>query len=244
MNYDNEYIGKIIVDTKSEEKETDENFNGIIILKDKVIVKNTAIMGSTTYKYSEILNQMGFTKFDKQGLVQYARGTQMTSLYISVFVTVFIYAFIMYFINTFIYVLMCSVFGYFASLFAKIKMRYAAIFNMSIYAITLSTLLNAIYIAIRLFIDFDINYFEIMYISVATIYLFAAIFIIKDDFIKQQAELMKIIEVQKQVRKEMDEKPEEQKDESKDKEKEDKKKENEKKENEKPDDTPTPEGNA
>ena len=139
---------------------------------------------------------------------------------------------------------MCSVFGYFASLFAKIKMRYAAIFNMSIYAITLSTLLNAIYIAIRLFIDFDINYFEIMYISVATIYLFAAIFIIKDDFIKQQAELMKIIEVQKQVRKEMDEKPEEQKDDSKDKEKEDKKKENEKKENEKPDDTPTPEGNA
>ena len=65
-----------------------------------------------------------------------------------------------------------------------------------------------------------------MYISVATIYLFAAIFIIKDDFIKQQAELMKIIEVQKQVRKEMDEKPEEQKDDSKDKEKEDKKKEN------------------
>lgn len=246
LNYDNEYIGKIIVDTKSEEKETDENFDGIIILKDKVIVKNTAMMGSATYKYSEILNQMGFTKFDKQGLVQYARGTQMTSLYISVFVTVFIYAFIMYFINTFIYVLMCSVFGYFASLFAKIKMRYAAIFNMSIYAITLSTLLNAIYIAIRLFVDFDINYFEIMYVSVATIYLFAAIFIIKDDFIKQQAELMKIIEVQKQVRKEMDEKPEEPKDKSNDKEKEEKKKENEKPEEKKEEkeDTPTPEGNA
>ena len=246
LNYDNDYIGKIIVDTKSEEKETDENFNGIIILKDKIIVKNTAMMGSATYKYSEILNQMGFTKFDKQGLVQYARGTQMTSLYISVFVTVFIYAFIMYFINTFIYVLMCSVFGYFASLFAKIKMRYAAIFNMSIYAITLSTLLNAIYIAIRLFVDFDINYFEIMYVSVATIYLFAAIFIIKDDFIKQQAELMKIIEVQKQVRKEMDEKKEDTKDKSKDKEKEEKKKENDKpdEKKEEKEDTPTPEGNA
>ncbi len=78
-------------------------------------------MGSTTYKYSENIKSNGFTKFDKQGLVQYKRGTQMTSLYISVFVTVFIYAFIMYFINTFIYVLMCSVFGYFASLFAKNK---------------------------------------------------------------------------------------------------------------------------
>ena len=56
----------------------------------------------------------------------------MTSLYISVFVTVFIYAFIMYFLNTFVYVLMCSVFGYFASLFTKIKMRYAGILNVSI----------------------------------------------------------------------------------------------------------------
>lgn len=205
LTYENDYFGKIVVDTKSEEKEIDENFNGFVILKDKIIVKNTAVVGTATYKYSEVLNQMGFTKFDKQSLVQYAKGTQMTSLYISVFVTVFIYAFIMYFLNTFVYVLMCSVFGYFASLFTKIKMRYAGIFNMSVYAITLSTLLNAVYIAVRLFVDFDIKYFEIMYVSVATIYLFAAIFIIKDDLIKNQAELTKIIEVQKQVRKEMDE---------------------------------------
>ena len=205
LTYENDYFGKIVVDTKSEEKEIDENFNGFVILKDKIIVKNTAVVGTATYKYSEVLNQIGFTKFDKQSLVQYAKGTQMTSLYISVFVTVFIYAFIMYFLNTFVYVLMCSVFGYFASLFTKIKMRYAGIFNMSVYAITLSTLWNAVYIAVRLFVDFDIKYFEIMYVSVATIYLFAAIFIIKDDLIKNQAELTKIIEVQKQVRKEMDE---------------------------------------
>lgn len=219
LTYENDYFGKIVVDTKSEEKEVDENFNGFVILKDKIIVKNAAVVGTATYKYSEVLNQMGFTKFDKQSLVQYAKGTQMTSLYVSVFATVFIYAFIMYFLNTFVYVLMCSVFGYFASLFTKIKMRYAGIFNMSVYAITLSTLLNAVYIAVRLFVDFDIKYFEIMYVSVATIYLFAAIFIIKDDLIKNQAELTKIIEVQKQVRKELDENQEDQDSRKQDKEK-------------------------
>ena len=71
-------------------------------------MKNNAVVGTATYKYSEVLNQIGFTKFDKQSLVQYAKGTQMTSLYISVFVTVFIYAFIMYFLNTF--VCLCVVF--------------------------------------------------------------------------------------------------------------------------------------
>ena len=64
-------------------KEIDENFNGFVILKDKNnCEKNTAVVGTATYKYSEVLNQMGFTKFDKQSLVQYAKGTQMTSLYI------------------------------------------------------------------------------------------------------------------------------------------------------------------
>lgn len=66
LTYENDYFGKIVVDTKSEEKEIDENFNGFVILKDKIIVKNTAVVGTATYKYSEVLNQMGFTKFDKQ----------------------------------------------------------------------------------------------------------------------------------------------------------------------------------
>ncbi len=78
--------------------------------------------------------------------MQYAKGTQMTSLYISVFVTVFIYAFIMYFLNTFLCMCLCVVFfGYFASLFTKIKMRYAGIFNMSVYAITVNFIECSVY---------------------------------------------------------------------------------------------------
>ncbi len=220
---ENEFVGKIIVDTKEdlEEMQTTNSYineitetgNGIIVLKDKIIIKNELVMGTATYKYSELLEQMGFTKFDKQEVIQYLRGTQIISLYLSVFVTMFIYSFIMYFINTIIYVLMCSVFGYLATLFAKIKMRYAAIFNMSVYAITLSTILNMIYMVINMFTDFTIQYFEVMYVSVAAIYLFAAIFIIKDDFNKKQTEIMKIVEVQKEIRKQMDKQKEEEKEE-------------------------------
>ena len=66
-----------------------------------------------------------------------------------------------------------SVFGFITTYLARIKMRYAAIFNMSVYALTLSVILNILYIAVNIFITFDMQYFQVMYVSVARIYLVA-----------------------------------------------------------------------
>ena len=99
-------------------------------------------------------------------------------------------------------------------------MRYVAIFNMAVYAITLSIILNIIYLIVNMFVPFTIEYFQVMYIAVATIYLIAAIFIIKSEMIKKQIELMKIEAEQQNVRKEIQE--QENPDENKDTKKEDK----------------------
>ena len=248
-----EYVGKVIVDTDTEDTEKINQYtneiteygNGIIVLKNKLVIKNQAIIGIASYEYSEILGQMGITEFTKQDVINYAKGTQMISLYISLFVTLFIYAFVMYFINTISNVFMISVFGYIASLIAKVKMRYAAMFNMSVYSITLSTILNMIYVIINVFVDFEIKYFEVMYISVAVIYLIAAIFMIKADLMKRQAELIKIAEVQKTVRRELEDQEEEKKEEEKNETKDDKKEEKpkEKKEEKENNLGPEPEGN-
>lgn len=251
ITIDEKTVGKIIIDTKTEDREKinqytnqiTEKGGGILILKDELIIKNSAIMGTATYEYNKILEQMGLTRFEKQDVINYAQGSQMISIYATIFITLLMYAFIIYFLNTIAYVLLISTFGYLASLFAKVRMRYAAIFNMSIYASTLSILLNCIYLIINTFVNFNIEYFDVMYISVAVIYLFAAIFIIKDDLIKKQAELIKIMEVQAQVKKELkDSKEEERKNENeKPKEEEDKKKD-EKEEKKESGQTPAPEG--
>ena len=70
----------------------------------------------------------------------------MSILVVNVFLTLFVYGFIMYFITTLSYVLLISVLGFLAASMLKMKMRYAPIFNMSIYAITLSVILNIIYL--------------------------------------------------------------------------------------------------
>ena len=119
------------------------------------------------------------------------------------------------------------------------KMRYVAVFNMSIYALTLSTILNILYLIVNMLFNFTIEYFSIMYVTVATIYLLAAIFILKTDLMKKQAEVMKIVEAEQIVKKELEEQEKDKKEQKekeetqkKDKKEDSKDKKEEKKENE------------
>lgn len=243
ISEENSYVGRTIIDTNTEdEQEINQYINeiekagsGMIILKDKVILKNGAVAGTINYNYNELLGQMGITEFTKQNVIDYANSSQVISLYISIFITIFIYSFMMYLLTTLSNAVFLAIFGYLTTWIARIKMRFVAVFNMSIYALTLSIFLNMLYIAVNIFISFNMEYFQVMYVSVAAIYLVAAIFIIKTEFMKRQAELMKIAEAQEIVRREMEEKEqkEKQEKEKKERQKKEKEEENKQKENEK-----------
>lgn len=236
ISEEDSYVGRTIIDTKTEEEqvinqyihEIEKSGSGMIILKDKVILKNGAIAGTINYQYKELLQQMGITEFTKQNVIDYANSSQIITLYISVFITIFAYSFIMYLLTTLSNAVFLSVFGFLTTWIARIKMRFLAVFNMSIYALTLSIFLNILYIAVNIFIDFNMEYFQVMYVSVAAIYLVAAIFILKTEFVKQQIELMKILEAQEMVKKEMEEKEQEEKQEQEKKERQEKDKREEK----------------
>ena len=227
-------LGKTIINTKTENEqeinkyinEIEDVGNGIIILKDKVILKNQSVTGTINYNYNEIFGQMGINQFNKQDVINYANSYQIMNLYISVFLTILIYSFIMYFLTTISNVVFLSIFGYLATWIAKIKMRYVAIFNMSIYALTLSIILNMIYVAINVFVEYNMEYFQVMYVAVAAIYLVAAIFLLKTEFIKKQEELMKIVEAQEIIRKQLEEQEREKEEKEKEQNKETGKKEN------------------
>lgn len=229
---ENEVVGRVIIDTSEKTDEEVNQYinsignegNGIIVLSNKIILKNVSVAGTVTYEYKETITQMGITEFNKQQVIDYARSEEIFTLYISLFLTLLIYSFVMYFIVNLRNSVLVSFFGLLSTLIARIKMRYAAIFNMSVYALTLSSLLNILYITINIFVSFNMTYFSVMYYVVACIYVLAAIFIIKSDFIKKQAELIKIAEVQKQVKEELEEKSrEEEKREKKDKKQKEKK---------------------
>lgn len=234
---ENENFGKVIIDTNADSEQTINQYinevqndeNAIIILKDKLILKEIGLQGTTNYNYKDLFGEMGITEFNKQDLVEYLSGSNMISLYLNLLLVLFIYAFTIYLINTLFYVIVISIFGYLTTIILRLKIRYVAVFNMAVYAVTLPTILNMIYIAINAFFNYTINYFEVMYVLVASIYMIAAIFILKSEFNKKQGEIQKIIEVEKEVKEEIKQKQEEKEDKEKNKEtgKKDKKKKEE-----------------
>ena len=238
---ENEQFGKIIVDTKTDSEETinqylnqiNEYGTGALVLKNRVVLKNITMIGEVSYNYQESLNSMNLTEFNKQDVVNYVQNGQINSLYFSVFISLFIYSFAMYFINTLWYAIIIGIVGYFTMWILKMKMRYIAVFNMDVYALTLSTILNIIYLIVNIFFNFTIEYFSIMYVTVATIYLLAAIFILKTDLMKKQAEVMKIVEAQQIVKKELEEQEKKEQEEKEERKKKDKEESKDKKEEKK-----------
>ena len=238
ISAENSYVGEVIIDTKTEDEQTINQYitkiedygDGIVVLKDKVKVKTSAIIGTVDYEYEEILGKMGINEFQKQDVINYISSSQMANFYISIFITIFVYSFAMYLLTTLSNAVFLAVFGYLTTWIAKIRMRFVAIFNMALYSLTLSTILNIMYIAINIFVPFTMEYFQVMYVTVAAIYLIAAIFLLKSEYIKRQMELMKIAEAQEIVRKELEEKEQEEKEKRKREEEKKKRKEKDKEE--------------
>ena len=201
----------------------------MLMISEKDSYVGKTIIDTNTQEEQTKNQYLNETEFNKQSMINYVNGSQIIGVYISVFITIFIYSFMIYLITTLSNVVFLSIFGYLTTWMARIKMRFLAVFNMSVYALTLSIFLNILYILVNIFVDFNMEYFQVMYVSVAAIYLVAAIFLLKTEFIKQQMELMKIVEVQEMVRKEMEEKEqaEKQEQEKKDTEKKDKEQEKE-----------------
>lgn len=209
---ENESFGKIIVDTISEAEDVQEKYindikserKAVLILKDKLILKEAGVENNIVYKYEELFKELNISEFSKDDLAGYLVSSVMMPLYLNLFLVLFIYALVMQAMNTVFYIIIISIFGYLTSMILRLKIRYVAVFNMAVYSITLPTLLYIIYLGVNAFVNYVVPYFEVMYMLVATIYMIAALFILKSEFNKKQGEVQKIIEVEKEIKEEME----------------------------------------
>ena len=210
---------KIIINTEAEnEEEIQPNINeismsqnGILILKDKVIIKNefSANLSETTYK--TISEQYNINKIDKTEILNMLSGQVINRALIIFFLTILLYMFIMYVSTMLIDILLLAVLAYIVTRISGLRLKYSAIYNIASYSLTLPVILNIIYFVVNRLTGFTIQYFQIMYTAIASIYIITAILMIKSDVIKKQLELNKIIEEQARVKQELLRKEEERK---------------------------------
>ena len=225
---------KIIVDTSDltdeqiEQYRTDLNDlnSGIILLKDKILIKNEMLTAITETTYTDILSQYNITNLDKQSVLDYIYANQ-SQVYISVAIVEFIYMFAIYLTSILMDTLVLALLGLIVSRIAGMKLKFSACFSMGVHALTLPIILNILYIILNAFTGYTIKYFQIMYTAISYIYMVAAILIIKSDYIKRQMELDKLKSEQEKVRAELDRQKEE------DKKEEEKRKEEKKEQKEK-----------
>ena len=224
-----EVLGKVIIDTNGTvEKYEQDKEAGIILLRDKCVILSNGSMGQVTYNYEELAKSYGVTEFAKQDIVNSVERMNIVSLYSSIYFVMFVYFFIIYFITIFMDILLLSVLAYLVSRISRIRLKFAPSFTIAVHAITLSVILNLIYIIVNLFTGFEIKYFELMYSTISYIYVIVAILMIKTDFIQRQMELIKLAQEQEKVREEMQQQEEAEKEKQKE---ENKKPEEDKKEN-------------
>ena len=175
--------------------------------------------------YEDISKNQNINGLSKQQILDYANSNEMLVIYSIFFVVTIIFVFIAYSIQILLDIFLLSIIGLIMSKIAAVKLKYKEVFNMSIYALTLSIVLYLIYICVNISTGFTIKYFDLAYQIISYIYIVTAILMIKSDLIKQQIEVGRIIEEQKKVREEK-----KQEDNEEEKPKEDKKEKKEKKE--------------
>ncbi len=220
--YDHEYHFKLLVNTNEEFSEEElesyktkvyNNGNGIIALKDKFIY--IANGTEAEYSYVDFFNMSAQTIENKEDLVQMFGQTGMASIVTTFFITDLILIYISNIITIFSDLIVIAIFGLIAARFCGMRFKIAPMFSLGIYSLTLPIVLTAVYSVVYGLTGFVINYFDVMYLLIAYVYIIAAILMIKYDLIKQHYEVEKIMEVQKQIHEELKEQEEKEKEEKK-----------------------------
>ena len=210
---------KIIINTQTSDEEKIQasiddirgQNNGILFLKDRIIIKNELSTNLMEYSYKDISEEYNINKIDKQEVINILSGQPMYTFLAAFFIVMIIYMFVIYFSSMLIDIFLLAILAYIVTRLAGLRLKYSAIYNIATYSLTLPVLLNIIYVVVNRFTGFTIEYFQVMYIAIASIYIITSILMIKSDVIKKQYELNKIIEEQERVRQELKRKEEEKK---------------------------------
>ena len=222
-------INRIIINPLLENDEEKEKFEAendatgvtIYFFKNQIVMRTKSENTDTKispYTYKDFVqNYAGndVKAFEKTQLIEYMRSSKMNNFYGKYMVSSFISLLLVEIIVVLTDALQLAIFGWLTTIITKIRIRFVAIYNMAVYALTLPMILNIIYIIVNYFTTFTISYFQVAYITIAYIYLAAIIFLLKDDLLKKLEEVERIKKEQEKVREEIKEQEENKEPESK-----------------------------
>ncbi len=213
----------ILSNSETYDENTLRDFDGIAIAltKNNILLKQANSTSIIEQSYEEIANSYDLNQVNKETFLGLGTGQAGYTILGNVFGVVFIATFLTYFMTGILDTIALSLLGFIITRIIRLPLKYGAIYSISISAITLSVIINLIYMIVNLFTGFVIPYFQIMYTLVSYVYLIAVLLIMRSEILKKKVKIQMHI-----VNKEKKEEPIKEKEENKN----EKNKENEKKE--------------
>ena len=195
----NETKIKCIFDSTSESKDSYEdeirNYDGTIILclKDSIYAQ----YGNVQYeqKYSEIREQLGLDKIDKDTISEYITNNKKQILLnifgmlsIAMLIVVLTGDILVIISLTIMVILICKIF--------RLNLSYGQCANIVISTFTLPHFLRTLYTIALLLTGFTMEYFQVMYMIIEYIYIVAVLLIMRSDMIKKKQLIKATIQIQ------------------------------------------------
>ena len=188
-----EYTDFKIILTNSETYSEDEirDFDGIVLVftKNNILIKQQNSTSILTQNYEELSDTIDFNSINKDYLINMTQGENAYTIMANIFAVVFITTFLTYFLTAILDTIALSLLGFIVSRLIRMPFKYGALYSLSISAITLSVILNAVYLIVNMFTGFVIPYFQIMYTLISYVYLIAALLIMRSEIIKKKVQI-------------------------------------------------------
>lgn len=152
-----------------------------------------------------LLREYGFEESDIEKMQIAYEQVNNTYLIIAMFMINTISLYFAFTVSTLLSACMFGILGLIIARICGMKLKFSQTFKLVAYAITLPSILLAIYMIANLLFGITVKYFAIAYDAITYIYIITSILMIRTDLMKQRIELVKIMKEQKKVQEELKE---------------------------------------
>lgn len=167
----------------------------ILLLKDTFYFKISKNNNIVSYDYNDFFTLANMESINKNEIIEKYNSHKNNIIYIFI-IYIFITIFITYFISALVDILALVLIGKIVTKICGMKISFSGLFSIAASALTLSILLECIYLTINILTGFTIKYFQIMYLMIAIIYMISAIVLLRTRFRRIMQELLKLQEIQ------------------------------------------------
>lgn len=178
---------KLVIDNDADyTKYNDEisNYEGNFVLLTQNNIIISAWPGNTVpFSYTDFTNKLKKSDLNKDDVIN-IYNKKKTQIGIILFVYTWAEAFMIYFLSSMIDALALTILGMITTKIVGIPLKFRAMFSMTVSAMTLSLILNMIYLCIKTFTGFTIPQFQILYTFISYVYIVTALLFMRSNILK------------------------------------------------------------